>query len=101
MWRWACAHSRTFLFQADDGIRYPLVTGVQTCALPISAARGALALLKISREQRPAVASLVGACVLTLFVGMPAWAAFQSAPHYALYTNALAPNGAGDRKSVV
>src|SRR5207247_7021850 len=23
-------------FQAEDGIRYPLVTGVQTCALPIS-----------------------------------------------------------------
>src|SRR6266536_2188637 len=26
-----------FFFQADDGIRDPLVTGVQTCALPISA----------------------------------------------------------------
>src|SRR5207247_5955008 len=24
-----------FCFQAQDGIRYPLVTGVQTCALPI------------------------------------------------------------------
>src|SRR5207247_7848657 len=24
-----------FLFQAEDGIRDPLVTGVQTCALPI------------------------------------------------------------------
>src|SRR5207247_2796145 len=24
-----------FLFQAEDGIRYPLVTGFQTCALPI------------------------------------------------------------------
>src|SRR5258708_20587421 len=27
-----------FLFQAEDGIRDDLVTGVQTCALPISAA---------------------------------------------------------------
>src|SRR5438105_6902258 len=27
----------SFFFQAEDGIRYPLVTGVQTCALPISA----------------------------------------------------------------
>src|SRR5438105_10625013 len=27
----------TFFFQAEDGIRAPLVTGVQTCALPISA----------------------------------------------------------------
>src|SRR5438034_11801919 len=25
-----------FLFQAEDGIRYHCVTGVQTCALPIS-----------------------------------------------------------------
>src|SRR6266536_5959290 len=28
-----------FFFQAKDGIRDPLVTGVQTCALPISAAQ--------------------------------------------------------------
>src|SRR5207247_6391776 len=27
--------SRCFFFQAEDGIRDPLVTGVQTCALPI------------------------------------------------------------------
>src|SRR5574342_248475 len=27
-----------FFFQAEDGIRDPVVTGVQTCALPISAA---------------------------------------------------------------
>src|SRR6266849_9679913 len=27
-----------FFFQAEDGIRDPLVTGVQTCALPISGA---------------------------------------------------------------
>src|SRR5438132_11120650 len=26
----------TFFFQAEDGIRYHCVTGVQTCALPIS-----------------------------------------------------------------
>src|SRR5205809_6192168 len=26
-----------FFFQAEDGIRYVAVTGVQTCALPISA----------------------------------------------------------------
>src|SRR5438105_7321883 len=28
----------SFFFQAEDGIRDPLVTGVQTCALPISTA---------------------------------------------------------------
>src|SRR5205085_8017394 len=27
--------SRIFFFQAEDGIRYLTVTGVQTCALPI------------------------------------------------------------------
>src|SRR5207247_6117622 len=30
-----CSHT-CFFFQAEDGIRAPLVTGVQTCALPIS-----------------------------------------------------------------
>src|SRR5207247_7973697 len=30
---WLCAVC--FVFQAEDGIRDPLVTGVQTCALPI------------------------------------------------------------------
>src|SRR5438105_9677682 len=29
-----------FFFQAEDGIRDPLVTGVQTCALPISSGAG-------------------------------------------------------------
>src|SRR5207244_9764213 len=32
-----CKHkSNVFFFQAEDGIRDDLVTGVQTCALPIS-----------------------------------------------------------------
>src|SRR2546425_4287486 len=38
-WRAACrarTNSRFFFFQAEDGIRDKLVTGVQTCALPIS-----------------------------------------------------------------
>src|SRR5258706_519404 len=30
VWLWTC-----FFFQAEDGIRYWSVTGVQTCALPI------------------------------------------------------------------
>src|SRR5207247_5836483 len=30
------ATAYSFFFQAEDGIRDPLVTGVQTCALPIS-----------------------------------------------------------------
>src|SRR5215216_1294724 len=35
----ASPSARVFFFQAEDGIRYELVTGVQTCALPIPWAR--------------------------------------------------------------
>src|SRR3989441_4036046 len=31
-----CVDGHAFFFQAEDGIRDKLVTGVQTCALPIS-----------------------------------------------------------------
>src|SRR5258708_2509621 len=34
--RWIYLSTRLFFFQAEDGIRDDLVTGVQTCALPIS-----------------------------------------------------------------
>src|SRR5258708_20034942 len=37
MWRVTLDTTRVFFFQAEDGIRDDLVTGVQTCALPISA----------------------------------------------------------------
>src|SRR6266536_3841196 len=39
-----------FFFQAEDGIRDPLVTGVQTCALPISL-RELFLFEKLSDEQ--------------------------------------------------
>src|SRR2546425_10238107 len=49
-----------FFFQAEDGIRDKLVTGVQTCALPISERPGVGArLLRVTREageRRPRVA---------------------------------------------
>src|SRR3989441_5534430 len=43
-----------FFFQAEDGIRDKLVTGVQTCALPISSALRnlALELIRISNDLR-------------------------------------------------
>src|SRR6266536_3070425 len=45
-----------FFFQAEDGIRDPLVTGVQTCALPIfddlDAAVGVLDLVGCAHERR-------------------------------------------------
>src|SRR5207237_3589148 len=34
--RWMCVCCLYFFFQAEDGIRDSSVTGVQTCALPIS-----------------------------------------------------------------
>src|SRR5207247_4092269 len=45
-----------FFFQAEDGIRDPLVTGVQTCALPISfirRGRRARAAREAGLSQRP------------------------------------------------
>src|SRR5207247_8113943 len=44
-----------FFFQAEDGIRAPLVTGVQTCALPIS------------RDVVGIVAGLIGAAVVAVW----------------------------------
>src|SRR5688500_19093697 len=40
--KWSMMNNNVFLFffQAEDGIRYYKVTGVQTCALPISATPG-------------------------------------------------------------
>src|SRR5256885_7369622 len=43
------AFASVFFFQAEDGIRDYKVTGVQTCALPISSTRSLAAELKISR----------------------------------------------------
>jgi dolichyl-phosphate-mannose-protein mannosyltransferase len=38
---------------------------------------------------------VVTAAILLIFVSVPAWTAFASRPHYALYTNALAADKAG------
>src|SRR5205823_10890050 len=43
-----------FFFQAEDGIRDKLVTGVQTCALPISRVEAAV------REKKPVSAETDG-----------------------------------------
>src|SRR5437867_11786921 len=40
-----------FFFQAEDGIRYRTVTGVQTCALPIFSRRGRRAAKQHSPRQ--------------------------------------------------
>src|SRR5207247_5428147 len=49
-----------FCFQAEDGIRDPLVTGVQTCALPIYAG---------GFDATRAAVTAVGAALFVLFVG--------------------------------
>src|SRR6266536_2495369 len=46
-----------FFFQAEDGIRDPLVTGVQTCALPIF--RGVHGLDHVLRELANAIVDLI------------------------------------------
>src|SRR5207244_5539553 len=53
-WGWTCI-SASFFFQAEDGIRDDLVTGVQTCALPISSLRTAssAAIAMLSNRQKP------------------------------------------------
>ena len=66
----------------------------------MTAAVGVVALARwlagmLKADQRPGLAAWVGAASLALFVGVPAWAAVSAAPHYALYTNALAPRPAG------
>src|SRR5437763_8358084 len=47
-----CAES-CFFFQADDGIRDTSVTGVQTCALPISAPQRPCGRGTLARGLRP------------------------------------------------
>src|SRR5207247_4259928 len=42
-----------FFFQAEDGIRDPLVTGVQTCALPICLSRQAARRRPVEGRETP------------------------------------------------
>ncbi|MFL6257117.1 MAG: glycosyltransferase family 39 protein [Pyrinomonadaceae bacterium] len=66
----------------------------------MTAAVGVVALTRwlvewLKAGRRSGLAAWVSAASLALFVGVPAWGAARAAPHYALYTNALAPRPAG------
>jgi hypothetical protein len=67
-----------------------------TAAVGVAALTGwVLTLLKAGGGRRPVLAVWAGAASSALFVVAPAWSAASAAPHYALYTNALAPRAAG------
>ena len=67
-----------------------------TAAVGVAALARLLAgLLGAGAGRRPRLAACACAGVLAFFVGVPAWEAAAAAPHYALYTNALAPRPAG------
>src|SRR2546423_2024732 len=90
------ASNRFFFFQAEDGIRDKLVTGVQTCALPISV--GSLLAAWLSHGRIALFPTLVGAFFLAVFALDLGFATYS----------VTAPPGAGvtqvfssDRKSVV
>src|SRR3989338_1480393 len=54
-----------YFFQAEDGIRDGTVTGVQTCALPISTMRGSFCVLgPLLAKLKKAKVSLPGGCVI-------------------------------------
>src|SRR6476660_9609683 len=57
-----------FFFQAEDGIRDDLVTGVQTCALPISSAPGSAALVE-DVVMKPNGRALLLACAALAVAG--------------------------------
>src|SRR2546427_11945111 len=86
-----------FFFQAEDGIRDLTVTGVQTCALPISVVRG-----------HPREAAPVDMELLTLELHVPVDPVEgeqrehrrMRAPHPAHRRRELAPEAARDRATV-
>src|SRR2546425_4417729 len=84
-----------FFFQAEDGIRDKLVTGVQTCALPISIARARASAATAPRGARSAKKS---SCVIR-----SAECAAERRARWSItwFRNRRAATTARDRKSVV
>src|SRR2546425_1527234 len=85
-----------FFFQAEDGIRDKLVTGVQTCALPISnefAPEHCEVMTKSAAKLVPRIKT-AGA----IFLGP--WSPTVAGDYVAGPSHVL-PTGGGDRESVV
>jgi hypothetical protein len=62
------------------------------------AAIGVVELIRFVNNRLPAaqkIRALAAVLVAGIFVGAPAWIAYSTGPHYALYTNALAVNKVG------
>jgi hypothetical protein len=62
------------------------------------AAVGVVGLIQFTRRRFHAskrASVVISAVAVAVFVALPAWSAFANGPHYALYTNALAPGKAG------
>src|SRR5258708_10384770 len=64
-----------FFFQAEEGIRDDLVTGVQTCALPISTSPAAVAALAPALRLQPDWSGSPSAVKLAAALSAPACAA--------------------------
>jgi hypothetical protein len=62
------------------------------------AAVGVVGLIQFTRRRFHAskrASVVISAVAVAVFFALPAWTAFANGPHYALYTNALAPGKAG------
>src|SRR2546421_8035594 len=72
-----------FFFQAEDGIRDLIVTGVQTCALPILAAAlaavGHPVIVDCGRAERGAALAVAAAADASLLVVRPCYLALRRA----------------------
>src|SRR2546421_9664329 len=66
-----CVHCFFFFFQAEDGIRDLIVTGVQTCALPILITRSPITRRSAPRAIRSCTSSSTGTPTIPRTGGFP------------------------------
>src|SRR6266496_5251626 len=87
-----------FFFQAEDGIRDLYVTGVQTCALPISSGRGRVRshTLPLTRTASAALAS-PGPIALARSAPVDPWGRRFSLPSGSVTRISAATIGSGSR----